>query len=396
MNNYILNTGVQNFIIENLDTDIVSVLLKKPFFTSVTNAELAAQIEARKKCQKKLPTWFQTPQIYYPNKLNIEQTSSEQTALYKAEIVAGKSLVDLTGGLGVDSYFFSKKIEQVFHCETDPELSQIANHNFTVLKTNNIKSLHTDGLVFLKEHQETFDWVYLDPSRRNKKKGKVFHLSDCSPDITANLTLLFEKSDRILLKTSPFLDISEGLKSLSCIKKIHIVAVNNEVKELLWELHKDTSDDPIITTINIKKTGEDRFNFHLKDEKKAVVRFSPPMQYLYEPNAALMKSGGFKIISNALGVNKLHPHSHLYTSNYLNRFPGRAFVISQWHQYNKRTLKTLGIHKANVVSRNFNESVANIRKKHRISDGGEVYLFFTKDEKGKQVVLVCRKVQSLT
>ncbi len=392
MNNNILNTGVQNFISENIDTDIVSVLLKKRIFDTVTNAELATQIEARKKSKKKLPTWFHTPQIYYPNKLSIEQTSSERTARYKAAIVSGKSLADLTGGLGVDSYFFSRKIPTVFHCETNLELSQIASHNFTVLKAENIQSIHRDGLQFLAAYKGTFDWIYLDPSRRDKTKGKVFHLSDCSPDVTEHLELLFEKSDKVLIKTSPFLDITEGLKTLSSIKKIHIIASDNEVKELLWELHKNTTEDPIISTVNLQKTENDHFSFHVGDEKQAVTKFSAPLQYLYEPNAALMKSGGFKTISAAFEVYKLHPHTHLYTSEHLISFPGRAFTIDQWFYYNKRMLKMLRIPKANIVSRNFSESVAAIRKKHNISDGGDHYLFFTKDEKGKQIVLICSKV----
>ncbi len=395
MNKNILNTDVQNFINKNIDTDIVSVLLKKPIFEGVTNLELTGQIEAKKKCKKKLPTWFRTPQIYFPNKLNIEQTSSEKTALYKAEIVAGKSLIDLTGGLGIDSYFFSKKIGKVFHCETAAELSQIAAYNFAILDVKNIKTIHIDGLLFLKEYDDAFDWIYLDPSRRNEKKGKVFHLSDCNPDVSAHLALLFEKSNKILLKTAPFLDITEGLKSLACVKKIHVVSIDNEVKELLWELHKDTKEDPMISTINHQKTGDDRFSFRLSEEKNTIAAFSTPLQYLYEPNAALMKSGGFKTISKALKVYKLHPNTHLYTSDHLITFPGRVFKINKWLPHNKRTIKQLGIQKANVASRNFGESVANIRKKHRIADGGKEYLFFTKDEKGRQIVLACRKAHLL-
>ena len=161
MNKLILNTGVQDFIIENLSHDIMTVLLAKPIFEGITQKELAEQIEAKKKCKNKLPTWFNTPNIYYPNKLNIEQTSSERTAQYKAQIVDGKSLIDLTGGLGVDSYFFSKKMESVLHCEINPELSEIACHDFKILGQKNIECLAEDGITFLKESKQVFDWIYV-------------------------------------------------------------------------------------------------------------------------------------------------------------------------------------------------------------------------------------------
>jgi len=181
LNKNILNTGIQEFIIKNTSTDTMSILLKKPFFKDIANRELVEQIEARKKCKKKLPTWFNTTNTYYPNKLNIEQTSSETTAQYKAKLVSGKTLIDLTAGLGVDSYFFSKKIGQVFHCEIDENLSEIATHNFNVLGVKNINTIPKDGISFLKSKKQHFDWVFIDPSRRDKIRGKVFKLADCLP-----------------------------------------------------------------------------------------------------------------------------------------------------------------------------------------------------------------------
>src|SRR6056297_302849 len=216
----------------------MSVLLEKPNFEGVSQKELAEQIEAKKKCQDKLTTWFNTPNIYYPNKLNIEQTSSETTAAYKAQMVSGKSLVDLTGGFGVDSYFFSKKMESVLHCEITSELSEIACHNFKVLGQENIECYPVDGVVFLKSSTSNFDWIYIDPSRRNDKKGKVFLLEDCLPNLPENLSLLFEKTQNILVKTSPLLDIKMGIETLEFVKEVHVVAVQNEVKELLFILEK--------------------------------------------------------------------------------------------------------------------------------------------------------------
>ncbi len=369
----------------------MSVLLKKPIFEGISNQELAQQLEARKKSEKKLPTWFGTSGIYYPNKLNIEQTSSEITARYKSEIVSGKSLLDATGGFGVDSYFFSQKIGQVFHCEIDENLSQIAAHNFEVLGAGNIKILPTDGIEFLRDVPTRFDWIYLDPSRRNDSKGKVFRLSDCLPNILDKLELIFTKSDNILLKTSPLLDFTIGVAELKFVQQIHVVAVNNEVKELLWLLKKGYTGQIRVKTINYSKTGAETFNFELSEEKKVVPWYSRPLSYIYEPNAAILKSGAFKLTGVYFGLKKLHEHTHLYTSEKLIDFPGRRFKVNKVVPYTKKDVKSLGIKKANVSTRNFPESVSDIRKKFKIADGGTKYLLFSTDTHEKRMVLCCSK-----
>jgi 16S rRNA G966 N2-methylase RsmD len=393
LNKYILNTGVQVFISNNLNADILSVLLAKPHFEGLSQKELAEQIEAKKKCKNKLPAWYNTPNIYYPKKLHIEQSSSEITAKYKAGIVSGKLLLDLTGGIGVDSYYFSDTIDEVVHCEWNKELHEIATYNYGILKRSNIHTHHIDGLSFLENTELHFDWIYLDPSRRDDSKKKVFQLSDCTPDISKNLELILKKGAHVLLKTSPLLDIASGMQELKNVREIHIVAVNNEVKELLWILDAKTPVTPVsIKTINIAKGGNEVFDFLLLAERDAKTNYSSPMKFLYEPNAAIMKSGAFKIIGNTYGVMKLHEHSHLYTSSVLVDFPGRAFEIIKQVPYNKNALKDLSIEKANITTRNFPESVATIRKRFKISDGGEVFLFFTTNMLGKRIVLQCKKV----
>jgi 16S rRNA G966 N2-methylase RsmD len=393
LNKYILNTGVQVFISNNLNADILSVLLAKPHFEGLSQKELAEQIEAKKKCKNKLPAWYNTPNIYYPKKLHIEQSSSEITAKYKAGIVSGKLLLDLTGGIGVDSYYFSDTIDEVVHCEWNKELHEIATYNYGILKRSNIHTHHIDGLSFLENTELHFDWIYLDPSRRDDSKKKVFQLSDCTPDISKNLELILKKGAHVLLKTSPLLDIASGMQELKNVREIHIVAVNNEVKELLWILDAKTPVTPVsIKTINLTKGGNEVFDFLLLAERDAKTNYSSPMKFLYEPNAAIMKSGAFKIIGNTYGVMKLHEHSHLYTSSVLVDFPGRAFEIIKQVPYNKNALKDLSIEKANITTRNFPESVATIRKRFKISDGGEVFLFFTTNMLGKRIVLQCKKV----
>nr|WP_313783526.1 class I SAM-dependent methyltransferase [uncultured Allomuricauda sp.] len=370
----------------------MTVLLSRPVFEGISQKALAEQIEAKKKCKDKLPTWFNSSKIYYPNKLNIEQTSSEITAAYKTEIVSGKSLVDLTGGFGVDSYFFSRKIDQVFHCEINQELSGIAHHNFKILGQENIKCFSKDGIEFLKKSTNSFDWIYVDPSRRNDTKGKVFLLEDCHPNLPEHLPLLFEKSQHILVKTSPLLDIKMGITALTFVKEVHLVAIQNEVKELLFVLDKGYVGSIQVKTINLLPGHRNIFNFELEEEQDTQIHFGEPLSYLYEPNVAILKSGGFKSVAKSYGLVKLHPHSHLYTADNIIDFPGRRFAIHKGLPYSKKSMKALTVTKANVTSRNFPMSVAEIRKKHSIKDGGNRYLFFTKTINDTLWVLDCEKV----
>ncbi|MGW9685971.1 THUMP-like domain-containing protein [Flagellimonas sp. 2504JD1-5] len=370
----------------------MSVLLQKPLFDGVSQKELAEQLEARKKCKDKLTKWFNSERIYYPNKLNIEQTSSERTAAYKAKLLSGETLLDVTGGFGVDSYFFAEKIGQVFHCEINKDLSVIASHNFKVLGQKNISCLPKNGIDFLKNSNQEFDWIYLDPSRRDDVKGKVFLLKDCIPNLQEHLPAIFGKTKNVLVKTSPLLDISQGLNELKYVKEIHSVAVQNEVKELLFVMEYGFEGDINIKTVNLLKGNEEAFDFVLQEEQKTIVGFSTPEKYLYEPNAAILKSGGFKSVATMFGLKKLHQHSHLYTSKDLIDFPGRRFEVTKTLPYSKRTLKEIGITKANITTRNFPSSVAELRKKHKIKDGGDHYLFFTTDINNKLAVLVCTKI----
>ncbi len=369
----------------------MSVVLKNTNFEGVASQELAQQIESKKKCLNKLPSYYHTPKIYYPNKLHIEQTSSEITAAYKATLVSGKSLLDLTGGLGVDTYFFSKKMESVLYCEIDGELSQIACYNFDVLGAKNIKTNTVDGLDLLKRSTQKFDWVFIDPSRRNELKKRVFLLVDCIPNVPEHLEHIFQKTDRILLKTAPLLDLYKGILALQFVKGIHVVAVQNEVKELLWFLEKGHVGEIQICTINHTNTGISVFDFVLSDEKKATSNFAMPMRFLYEPNAAILKSGAFKTLGNHFQLQKLHEHAHLYTSEKQVSFPGRVFQIEEVIPYTKRNLLRYKGKKANITTRNFPDSVADIRKKFNVKEGGNTYLFCTKNVKGDNIVLVCTK-----
>ena len=393
MNQSILNSKIQDFISVNLRINISTLLLSKGKFKNISNKELAEQIEAKNRCKIKLPTWYNSNNIYYPNKLNIEQTSSEVTANYKAELLRKtNSLIDLTGGFGVDIFHFSKKIKNVIHCEINKNLSEIVKHNFKVLGITNCQIISENGIEFLQKSIQKLDWVYLDPSRRNDIKGKVFLLNDCLPNVPKNIDLLFQKSNNILIKTSPLLDISQGIKELKFVKEIHVIAIKNEVKELLWILEKNFEKKIKIKTINIQKTKKQIFDFELKKENN-LASFSEPNKYLYEPNSAILKAGGFNSICNALNLNKLHRHSHLYSSNELIEFPGRKFEVLEKIPFNSKNIKTKFANtKANITTRNFPLKVEEIRKKFKIKDGGNIYLFFTTDFKNNKIVLTCQKV----
>ena len=392
MNKNILNTGVQVFINNNLNADILSVALSKPQFEGISQLELLQQLEAKKKCRLKLPTWYHTPGIFYPKKVSIEQSSSEKTAQYKAGLVNGKRLADLSGGFGVDAYFFSKVMEQVIHCEIDEELHTIVTHNYNILESSNIETHHGDGIDFIKNCTAPLDWIYLDPSRRDPTQKRVFLLSDCSPNVVEHLDLLFEKGDRILLKTAPLLDITAGIQELKYVSEIHVVAVHNEVKELLWILDRQfTAGETPVKSINFTNHGEEVFTYIWEQERGTPSGYSEPLSYIYEPNAAIMKSGGYKALGHSLGLKKLQEHSHLYTSHTLVPFPGRAFKVLEVLPATKMNLRKLSGTKANITTRNYPESVARLRKRLKIKEGGDTYLFFTTDLYGRHIALYCEK-----
>ena len=301
MNLKILNTEVQSFIDSNLNEDISKILFKGSPFDEISVQELANQIVAKKKSQHKLPSWFNSEDIYYPPKVSIEQTSSEITAKYKANLVKGETLIDISGGFGVDSFYFSKNVNNVIHCEINEELSTIVNHNYKKLEANNIQTKACNGIEYLKSNNaDHFDWIYTDPSRRDDSKNKVFLLKDCSPNIPEEIDVLFSKSDNILIKVSPILDISNTIRELKFTKEVHVVAINNEVKELLFILKKDHNEGTILKTVNFKKNTIQEFNFTLHSHQLDEPKYSLPLTYLYEPNAAILKAGGFKEITQAI------------------------------------------------------------------------------------------------
>jgi len=392
MNTDLLKPDVQRFIYENTGTDISKLALQKNPFPEINFKEILNQIESRTKSKEKLPTWFNKINILFPSKISVEQTSSEKTAAYKTKLVSGDSLIDLTGGFGIDAFYFSNKIKSIVHCESNTELSEIVKHNFNQFEKHNIECISDESEEILKKLNKKFDWIYIDPSRRNDIKGKVFLLKDCSPNVPELLEVYFKYTNKILLKTSPILDISAGINELKNVKEIHIVAVENEVKEILWLLEKNHQSTIKVICSNLVNDAVEKFEYDLPSNSDAT--YSLPLKFLFEPNASLMKSGSFDEISQQFGIDKLHQNSQLFTSNELKPFCGRVFEIKNQFIYSKENMKLfLANTKANVTTRNFPVTVDEIRKKWKIKDGGKIYCFFTTALDNHKIVLLCNKIK---
>lgn len=394
INKALLDREVIKFIRENQHKDIPELILKGSPFKNVSIQELATQLKGYKIASKKFPEYYKTEGIIYPPSLNLEQTSSEITAKYKASLIDGELGIDITGGLGIDSYFLSEKFDEFIYCELNMSLAEIARHNFKILEAENIKVKSENGLSVLETSEKRFDWLYCDPARRDSAGGKVFKLEDCEPHIPSSLDLIFEYTDNVMIKTSPVLDITAGIKELKFVKEIHIIAIKNEVKELLWILKKDFSEKPEIKTVNFKKNTVQEFSGN-QDSTFKKANMAEPKSYLYEPNAALMKSGLYDILAFVTGTEKLHEHTHLYTSEIPVQFPGRSFQVTDIMKYGssdlKKKLKSL---KANITTRNFPDSVEKIRKKFKVRDGGEDYIFFTTDKNSDKIAIFCKKLST--
>lgn len=387
----------QDFILRHQQHDVAQLMLQASRYPQLPVQELVQQIKARQKAAPKLPTWVQHPQAVFPVALSVEQSSSEETAAYKASLVRGKLLVDLTGGFGVDSLYFARRFAQVVHVEQNQELQEVARYNFGLLGAANIQSINATAEDFLHTMEGKADVLYLDPARRGHHEQKLHLLQDCEPDVLHLLPLLFQKAGAVLLKTSPMLDIEQALQELAQVAQVWVVALQNEVKEVLYLLQPSgpAPADVPRTAVNLLPNAEPQLlTFTRAQEEAASPVYADPQAYVYEPNAAILKAGAYRFLGQHLQLSKLHPNSHLYTSaQLLPHFPGRSFRCLGVSRYNKKELlKHLPEKKANITVRNFPESVADIRRKTGIKEGGHTYLFFTTDRHQKPVVLICEKV----
>ena len=390
-----LSPETLRFIEENARADVRSLALQAKKYPQVDMAMAVVQIAGRQIAEAKVPSWYRTEGLLYPKHLSMEQCSSEATAIYKAGLVEGDTFADLTGGFGIDCSFLSRKFKQADYVERQTELCDLALHNFPLLGLN-IGVHNEDGVEYLKQ-MHPVDVLFLDPARRDGHGGKTVAIFDCEPDVSALEDLLVEKAKKVMVKLSPMLDLSLALKALKYVQEVHIVSVNNECKELLLILEKSTdSSEIVIHCEQITSTGEyQHYAFTQEQERTSDCPLVAEIDtYLYEPNASILKAGAYRSLTQAYPVKKLHASSHLYTSPYyIEDFPGRRFQVEAVSGFGKKELKTLlqGLEKANLTIRNFPSSVAELRKRLKLKEGGECYLFATTLSDESKVLIKCRK-----
>ncbi len=392
MNPAILSPTVQQFLSEHALAHPADIALRKSPFDTVSAQELAQQVESRQRMRRKLPLWHDTPGIYYPERLSVEQASSALAAAYKSGLVpTGARVMDMTGGFGVDAFFFAKRAETVIHWERNESLARIAEHNAAVLGARNIAFRVGDGLAHLQQQRaDAFDVVYVDPSRRVANR-KVFLLEDAEPDVVDRQGLLLDKARLAIVKTAPMLDVSAALAALHHVREVHVVSVDNECKELLFVLDRAHTGPPLVTAALLGATGTRTFAFRPDEEKTAAVDFAPPLRYLYEPDAALLKAGAFRLTAQRFGLAKLHRHTHLYTSaSYVADFAGRTFAITDVIDYGDFK-KGKSPKKGHVAARNFPLTVDALRRRHRIGEDNDTYLFFCTGPADARLVIFASK-----
>lgn len=391
------SSELQDYIFSHTQEDEKKMLLKHKSVLGLPTPLVVQQIVSRRKAEVKIPTFFQTPGVIYPPALNVEQCSSEATAKFKTTIVKREVSVekpviaDLTGGFGVDSFFFSSLALAVDYVEPSAELIPIVRHNFQILGRKNIRFHHQTAEGFLMDNSNSYGLIYLDPSRRDSKARKVFALSDCSPNVGKLLPKLLHRADFVLLKASPLLDIKHALRELNAVKKAIIVSIDNECKELLFLIEKNFALEPSIQTYNLDRSGKIKhaFDFLASEEGMASSKFAVPEKYLYEPNSSILKAGAFRLAGVKFGLKKIHVNTHLYTSDLLAKdFPGRIFEIEEVVV----NPKSLAGKYANIISRNYPLSPEDLKKKLKTKDGGEEYVIAFSGLNKKYIIMAKRLV----
>ena len=426
-----MTEATKRFIREHAEDDLQTLLLNASRYRDVDVKEAVVQIKARKQIKVKLPKWYNDDRLVFPSTLAVEQCSSEITALYKQRLVKSEDwLCDLTGGLGIDAYFFSRKVKQVTFIEKNNACCMAASENLSMLGATNIQFINDDAINMLRSCDECMAGVnvfYVDPSRRSAGNRRLYAISDCEPDMMKIIALLPSRY-RLIIKLSPMLDLAQLVSQIPSVCEVHVVSVKNECKELLLVVacnskqlmrHSNQSDsvneassfatkmaddsstihtalNPMIHCVNYPSDGtEESFSFRFLDERNAKAPISDKVgRFLYEPNASILKAGAYKSVAWRYGVEKLHVSSHLYTSQEpVITFPGRIFEIKDVLPFNNRLCNTISssIPQANISVRNFPLSVAELQKRTRISDGGNVFLYATTLSNNQKVLIRCSK-----
>lgn len=393
-----MNQATIDFIHIHAEADVRQLALQGTKNPEVDLSFALEQIAGRQKAKTKLPSWAAVDGIVYPPHLSMEQCSSEQTARYKA-LIAGKGtlIVDLTAGFGVDMAFMSQGFQKAIYVERQAPLCAISSENYKLLGLNHIEVICADGIDYL--HQlEHADLIFLDPARRDDHGARTYGIADCTPNVLELRDELLKKADCVMLKLSPMLDWRKAVEDLGHVNEVHIVSVDNECKELLLILSKGKKPLKLLCVNNDQVFEGDQGDW-LNERSIAEIRVPVPMSsqaYLFEPNASIMKAGCFTLLEQRFNVSQLDKNSHLFVSDKdCSDFPGRRFTIEKTTSMNKRELKTAlaGIDKANITVRNFPLSVAELRKRLKLKDGGNLYLFATTLADGQHQLFLCRKTE---
>lgn len=393
-----LTAREQEFIQEHQHDNVADLILQGDRFQEVDFKKMALQIAARQKAKDKLPDWYANKRLFFPPPLSVEQGSSQATARFKASLVSGKKLIDITGGMGVDCYYMSEAFAHTLYLEQQPAVARTAAFNFQELGVaDKIEVRPEDAIAALSQTPECADWIYADPARRDDRQRKVAQLADCTPNLTTALPDLFRSAPNILVKTAPLLDIDLAMSQLGFVREVYIVGLGRECKEVLYSLHQSTIGEESIPLkvriLNHDGTVKHRFDFTRKEEANTVANFEEPQAFLYEPHAAILKAGAFKSLAKRFGLAKLSPNTHLYTSeNLIANFPGRSFEVVAVCKPDAKQLATyVPDGKANLTLRNFPGKIDDLRRKWRIKEGGDVYLFAASLSNNQKVVVVARK-----
>lgn len=394
-----------DFIRFHREDDVRDLALQAARHPDIDMPFALQQIQGWQTAKTKIPSWAAVDGIVYPPHLNMEQCSSEQTARYKASLCGnGHTMVDLTGGFGIDFAFMSQRFERAVYVEQNEQLFTISSGNFEVLELKNITAVCQDCEEFLPLLDHA-DLIYIDPARRNEHGGKTFAISDCTPDIRQLMPTLLAKTDRLLIKLSPMLDwhkavadVNTAAEDAGRVSRVHIVAVKNECKELLIEMVASEPSNTADTIEMVLVNDDQTIKYSIGTTDDAEINIPTPESedfvYLYEPNVAVLKAGCTALVASRHGLKPISNNSHLCVGKKLdNSFPGRIFSICGVGTMNKRNLKALlqGMERANIAVRNFPLTADQLRKRLRLKDGGNDYLFGTTLADGTHVVIACQK-----
>jgi precorrin-6B methylase 2 len=385
-----MNEATLAFIRSHANDDVRQLALQGKKNPEVEMTYALDQIAGRQKARVKIPSWAANDGIVYPPHLSMEQCSSEATARYKAQIAGkGKRIVDLTAGFGVDMAFMSTNFAEAVHVEQQEALCAISSANYTCLGLHHIHVVCCDGVAYLHQLEQA-DVIFIDPARRNEHGGRTYGMADCTPNVLEIIDEMLEKATRVIIKLSPMLDWQKAVSDVGNVSEVHIVSVGNECKELLLVVERKASNLKVFC-VNDGQV----FGYTSNDETGSFCQAPSSPQYLYEPNASVMKAGCFQLIAQRFGISQPDKNSHLFLSEQIiPDFPGRGFAIERICTMNKRELKTglAGFTQANIAVRNFPLSVADLRKRLKLKDGGDVYIFATTSADKGHLLLVCRKI----